>query len=190
MATDNELTDVQEAIVNRVKNTLSNADIASEKNGVFSIAASPVYDADYEFQHETNDPELLEANRRDEIDEEEIINIVQRMSVWTRDFKANNKWYQKYKLWLGMFIAMSIIALGLLVAVILTNTSASNPNISKSEAIISENIILSELVNGSNITEHLDAVRVAFNAFDDNDDGVWNVQELSEYLQTATYVGV
>ena len=87
-----------------------------------------------------------------------------------------------------MFIAMSIIALGLLIAVILTNTGSSNPNISKSEAIISENLILSELVNGSNITEHLDAVRIAFDAFDDNDDGVWNVQELSEYLQTITYV--
>eukprot|EP01083_Nonionella_stella_P272109 922493_1 len=88
------------------------------------------------------------------------------------------KCYEKWKLWLGLFICMTIIAV---VAIAFASYYAVQINAyeSKTDAVDAQSNLLYDIVHDetANISDHTDEAHKIFNTFDDNADGVWDRSE-------------
>eukprot|EP01084_Bolivina_argentea_P276209 471265_1 len=93
------------------------------------------------------------------------------------------KCYEKWKLWLGLFICMTVIAV---VAIAFAGYYAAKVNAyeSKTDAVDAQSNLLYDIVHDytANISDHVDETRKIFNTFDDNADGVWNSDEFYNHF--------
>eukprot|EP01083_Nonionella_stella_P308169 1086100_1 len=93
------------------------------------------------------------------------------------------KCYEQWKLWLGLCICMSVIAV---VAIAFASYYAVQVHAyeTKTEAVDAQTNLIYDIVHDdtANITDHVDETHKIFNTFDDNDDGVWDSDEFLEHF--------
>eukprot|EP01083_Nonionella_stella_P047787 127917_1 len=98
------------------------------------------------------------------------------------------KCYQKWKLWAGLCAIATVIAIAATIVATALAVEHSASYKTKSEAIIAQNTIITELFksNISNETDHSNEVRRIFNTFDEDQDGLWDIDEFADHLNRAT----
>eukprot|EP01083_Nonionella_stella_P182173 654662_1 len=101
------------------------------------------------------------------------------------------KCYEKWKLWLGLFICMTVIAV---VAIAFASYYAVKVNVyeSKMDASNAQSTLIYDIVHEdtANISDHTDETRKIFNTFDDNADGVWSSDEFYDHFVLGSSVDV
>eukprot|EP01083_Nonionella_stella_P281308 957172_1 len=93
------------------------------------------------------------------------------------------KCYEQWKLWLGLCICMTVIAV---IAIAFASYFAVQVHAyeTKPDAVDAQTNLIYDIVHDdtANITDHTDETQKIFNTFDDNEDGVWDSDEFYDHF--------
>eukprot|EP01084_Bolivina_argentea_P096177 172910_1 len=123
----------------------------------------------------------VDKNGDGKIDVNEIVEIVKEKN------KQQNK-KRIYKKWILILLSISIIlaAAGVIIGYAVGHEETQKAK-SKSQAINDNVNVLTEVLNGSNITDYVNTLESTFKAFDTDGNGSWNIDEFGDYLSTILY---
>eukprot|EP01084_Bolivina_argentea_P244218 409184_1 len=123
----------------------------------------------------------MAQNEENERENEVLVNENDSEIMYAVREQSNaRKYYQKYTFWIVLLIILLVVvAIGVSVMFSLS----SNKN--KSQAVQEVGYVLEKVANGSNVTDYMDELKSSFDTFDANNDGAWDIDELSNYLQAT-----